>query len=144
MKSLLRLLCFICLGLPALRAQDAEAPARRDPFAFQAPAAGSGGLVAAPPGAVPAGIRVLGILAMDGQPPMAALALPGKEHPVFVRENDVIQIDETPAANRPRRGAEDPLAREESRQLYLLITRVTASEVELAPRTRPEEIRIYR
>jgi hypothetical protein len=138
MKPLILLLTLFVL-LPVFAEQEpSPAPVRRDPFAFQSPEAGTGGLVAAPPGAIPAGIRVLGILTVEGRDPMAVLLLPGKDAPVFVRQNDVIQIDEPPSRARAVSEAES------NRQVYLLITRVSDQEVELAPRTRPEDIRIYR
>lgn len=137
MKYLI-LLCSLLVSLPVFAESEPE-PVRRDPFAFQAPQPGTGGLVAAPPGAVPAGIRVLGILTVEGRDPMAVLSLPGKDAPVFVRQNDVIQMDEPPP-----RGRAVSVDAESNRQVYLLITRVTEQEVELAPRTRPEDIRIYR
>ncbi len=105
-----------------------------DPFAMRGLAEGDG-FVSAGPAAIPPGIRVVAILAVAGKPPVGALEIPGSTSLHFVREGDVIQVD------RPEESeAKDAVGS----QLYLLVKSITKSQIEIAPRTRPHDVRIYR
>jgi hypothetical protein len=105
-----------------------------DPFAMRGVADGDG-FVSAGPAAIPPGIRVVGILAIAGKSPIGALSIPGSPNIHFVREGDVVQIDRP--AGSATAGATDS-------QLYLLVKSITHGQVEIAPRTRPQDVRIYR
>lgn len=105
-----------------------------DPFAMRGLAEGDG-FVSAGPAAMPPGIRVVAILAVAGKPPVGALVIPGADTLHFVCEGDVIQVEHPEGA--AVKGAADS-------QLYLLVKSITHNQVELAPRTRPQDVRIYR
>ncbi len=113
--------------------EEPQAP-KGDPFAMRGVADGDG-FVSAAPAAVPPGIRVVAILAMVGRPSVGALAVPGSKNLHFVREGDVIQVDR-PAGSASASATES--------HLYLLIQSITPSQIEIAPRTRPQDVRIYR
>jgi hypothetical protein len=124
-------------GSPAPGAgRDAAEPAIPigDPFAMRGLAEGDG-FVSAGPAAMPPGIRVVAILAVAGRPPVGALSIPGAATLHFIREGDVIQVD--PPEETAAKGAAGS-------QLYLLVKSITHNQVELAPRTRPQDVRIYR
>jgi hypothetical protein len=104
-----------------------------DPFAMRGLADGDG-FVSAGPAAIPAGIQVIGILAVAGRSPVGALSIPGSKSLLFVREGDVIQIDRSAGKTG---GNTDS-------QLYLLVKTITHAQIEIAPRTRPQDVRIYR
>lgn len=105
-----------------------------DPFAMRRLADGDG-FVSARPAAIPPGIRVVGILSIVGKPSVGALAIPGSKSLHFVQEGEIIQMD-TPAGVDAK-GATGS-------QLYLLVKSITASQIEIAPQTRPQDVRIYR
>jgi hypothetical protein len=114
------------------RPAEARIPAG-DPFAMRGLADGDG-FVSAGPAAIPAGIRVAGILAVSGRSPVGALSIPGSKSLHFVREGDVIQIDRSEGKTGGTAGT----------QLYLLVKTITLGQIEIAPRTRPQDVRIYR
>jgi hypothetical protein len=105
-----------------------------DPFAMRGTVDGDG-FVSAGSAAIPTGIRVAGILVVANKKPVAALLIPGSQSLHFVTEGEIIQVDRVALAGNPAAtGA----------QLYLLVKSITANQVEIAPRTRPQEVRIYR
>ncbi len=104
-----------------------------DPFAMRGLADGDG-FVSAAPAAIPPGIQVVAILAVAGRSPVGALSIPGSKSLHFVREGDVIQIDRSAGKTG---GTTDS-------QLYLLVKTITRAQIEIAPRTRPQDVRIYR
>ncbi|AKJ64833.1 hypothetical protein [Kiritimatiella glycovorans] len=106
-----------------------------DPFAMRG-LTDDEGFVSAGPAALPPGIRVVGILAVAGKEPVGAISIPGVKNLYFVREGDIVQVDRA-AGGGAAAGATDA-------QLYLLVKSVTASQIEIAPRTRPQDVRIYR
>jgi hypothetical protein len=105
-----------------------------DPFAMRGVADGEG-FVSAAPAAIPPGIRVAGILVVAGKPPVGALSIPGSKTLHYVREGEVIEVD------RPAGGEGQGMT---ASQLYLLVKSITPSQIEIAPRTRPQDVRIYR
>jgi hypothetical protein len=105
-----------------------------DPFAMRGLAEGDG-FVSAGPAAIPPGIRVVAILAVAGKSPVGALEIPGSTSLHFVREGDVVQVDHAAGSE-----AKDAVGS----QLYLLVKSITKSQIEIAPRTRPHDVRIYR
>ncbi|HOE61836.1 MAG TPA: hypothetical protein PK576_09360, partial [Kiritimatiellia bacterium] len=105
-----------------------------DPFAMRGLAEGDG-FVSAGPAAIPPGIRVVAILAVAGKSPVGALEIPGSTVLHFVREGDVVQVDRAAGSE-----AKDAVGS----QLYLLVKSITKSQIEIAPRTRPHDVRIYR
>jgi hypothetical protein len=116
---------------------NAAPPARipsGDPFAMKGAMDGDG-FVSAGAAAIPVGIQIAGILAVANKPPVAALSLPGSKSLFFVREGDVIHVDRSGPV--PAKGAADA-------QIYLLVKSITNNQVEIAPRTRPHDVRIYR
>jgi hypothetical protein len=116
--------------------QPPPAPAQRgDPFAFRGSSGDADGFVNVPQTALPPGIRVVGILKPSDGAPIGAIAIPGQDSLHFVRAGDVIQID--PVANVPS-------ASGQTAPLYLLIVSVTAEQIEIATRLRPQDARIYR
>ncbi len=104
-----------------------------DPFSYRG--SESAEYVSMPDARVPAGVRLLGVLVMEGGQPMAAIEVPGSEGALFVQEESVVQV--LPAASKTSDGnASEPL--------YIQINRITPDEVEVSPRTRPEDRRILR
>lgn len=127
---------------PAVAAPAAEAPTGdapeperpfRDPFAMQGDADGDG-YVNAGVAAIPSGIRVVAILSVEGKSSVGALSIPGVKGLHFVQEGEVIQLD--PTASAPGMPS--------SPQLYLLVKSITDNEIEIAPRAKPEDVRVYR
>lgn len=127
---------------PAVMAPGAEAPNSgtaeperpfRDPFAMQGDVNGDG-YVNAGVAAIPSGIRVVAILSVEGKASVGALSIPGFKGLHFVQEGDVIQLDT--AGTSPGMPS--------AAQLYLLVKSITDNEIEIAPRAKPEDVRVYR
>ncbi|NCC52174.1 MAG: hypothetical protein EOM20_13285 [Spartobacteria bacterium] len=105
-----------------------------DPFAMKGASDGDG-FVSAGPASIPSGIRVVGILALKDKPPVGALTIPGSPNVHFVSEGDVIQFE---------RADPNKTTAVSDAQLYLLVKSITCTQIEIAPRTRPQDVRIYR
>jgi hypothetical protein len=126
-------------AVPAPAAQPEDAGRReperplRDPFAMRGEADGDG-FVSAGVAAIPSGIRVVAILSVEGRSSVGALSIPGSKGLHFVQEGEVIQLDSTATST------ETPTAA----QLYLLVKSITDNEIEIAPRARPQDVRVYR
>jgi hypothetical protein len=121
------------------RSAQPEPPAQMpvgDPFTMRG-GSGDAGFVSAGTGALPKGIRVKAILQVEGSEPLGALLIPGVKNPFFVREGDVIQIDRPSGVNAASAALTDS-------QLFLLVRKVTPELIEIAPQTRPQDVRIYR
>ena len=104
----------------------------RDPFAMRG--GDDDGYVGAALSSIPAGIRVVSILSVEGKPSVGALSIPGAKALHFVREGEVIQLDVAGGtAGMPS-----------ASQLYLLVNSITDNEIEIAPRARPHDVRVYR
>jgi hypothetical protein len=114
-------------------APPGSAPPFRDPFAMRG-GSGEDEYVAADVGAIPQGIRVVAILSVEGKPSVGALSIPGAHGLHFVREGEVIQLDVAGKAT----GAPP------TQQLYLLVKSISDEEIEIAPRARPQDARVYR
>lgn len=145
-KKKIRLTYFLAAGLlfvgSGFLGAEELPPSRysNDPFKMRSGQLNKGGLVAASSAAFPSGIRVLGILAVKGSDPVGVLQIPGMRDTFFVKSGDVIQVDisehgEWLAADKHSSAY---------RQVYLLVKSVTADEIVLAPRTRPQDYRVYR
>jgi hypothetical protein len=104
-----------------------------DPFSMRA-SVGAEGFVGAAPHGIPRGIRVVGIIAVAGGAPVGALEIPGSPNLHFVSEGDIIEIDQPADGEDGARPA----------QLYLLVKSISHKQIEIAPRTRPQDVRIYR
>jgi hypothetical protein len=91
--------------------------------------------IASPDASLPADIRLLGILVMKGGKPLAAIRLPGNGQAAFVNVGSIMQVL---PASRPA-GPATP-----TEPLYIYVNRITADEVEVSPRTRPEDRRVLR
>lgn len=113
-----------------------------DPFVLRGAESGESGFVSAAPASMPRGIRVVGILKPRQGDPVGVLDIPGAGALHFVRKGDVVQFepkDETRPVARPEVSA--PQA---SGHIYLLIVSISESQIEIAPKARPQETRIYR
>ena len=106
-----------------------------DPFAMRGGVADSDGFLNVGPVAIPPGIRVVGILALADKAPVGALSIPGSKNLHFVHEGDVIYVDQS-ISGKVNTASDS--------QLYLLVKSITHSQIEIAPRTRPQDVRIYR
>lgn len=154
----------------ASKTVPAEKAACADPFAYQVPADNESGFVSSARARIPNGIRIVAILQVEGKSPMAVLDIPhcscGDLH--YVRENDVIQLDgstndsatstqKPPAARRTvptkqltspstaqQTQAQQPVSSEPEGYYYLVIGKISANEVEIAPKMRPQEAIILR
>lgn len=127
---------------PAGETPEAGAVRRlHDPFEMRAGAVDDQGFVSAGLVSLPPGIRVRGILAVRGREPIGAVEIPGMPDIFFVRSGDVIQVDFPGDHGREAPGGRPAPA---GQPLYLLVQSVTADEIVLAPRTRPQDTRIYR
>jgi len=107
-----------------------------DPFEMR----GDDGFVNAGLVNLPAGIRVLGILAPKGRDPVGVIEIPGMPNVYFVKSGDVIQVELNGHENKKVAGA----TAVSQRQVYLLVQSVTSDEIVIAPQTRPQETRTYR
>ncbi len=126
---------FICNGFSM--AQEAKtADPLNNPFEMR----GDEGFVNAGLVNLPAGIRVLGILAPKGRDPVGVIEIPGMPNVYFVKSGDVIQVEFNEHGNKKVAGATVA----PQRQIYLLVQSVTSDEIVIAPQTRPQETRIYR
>jgi hypothetical protein len=135
--------------------EDPDAsPKPADPFAF-GPVVEGEDFLPTSRAQVPAGIRVVAILHVKGKKPLAVLDIPGSHsgdlH--YVREGDVIQIDAPAGANPQPRikeaksspgGDSGTAVSRSTEHFYILISKISANQVEVAPRTRPQEARILR
>ncbi len=117
------------------RAAPGAAPtsAPANPFSYRMPEESA--FIASPNVSLPADIRLLGILVMKGGKPVAAIRLPDSGQAAFVNEGSVMQVL---PAGRPA-GPATP-----AEPLYIYVNRITADEVEVSPRTRPEDRRVLR
>lgn len=98
----------------------------QDPFSMHPQ--GRAEFMAVSEAALPPGIHVVGILALKNGHRIGVLKIPGEQDVHFVSEGERIQVQQTTS--------KDPL--------YLLICSITNDAIEIAPRTRPEDVRIYR
>jgi hypothetical protein len=105
----------------------------RNPFAYSD--GRTSGYVTLTNARIPSGIQLVGVVVMKGQKPIAAIRIPGESDVLFVTEGSVVQI-ERPSTKDPKAESAEPL--------YILISRITTDEVEVSPRTRPEDKRIVR
>ena len=113
-----------------------------DPFVLRGAESGEDGFVAAAPASLPRGIRVAGILKPRQGEPVGVLKIPGAGGLHFVRKGDVVQFE---SQADTRRDARVELRTEQaSGDIYLLVVAITESQVEIAPKARPQETRIYR
>ncbi len=123
---------------PALEAPDDNQPAvdtpkpARDPFTYGARE--DAGYVSAANARIPSGIELLGVIVMKGEKPLAAIRVPGAQGVLFVSEDDVVQVSH--ASKEGKKSTSEPI--------YIFISRITADEVEVSPKTRPEDKRILR
>ena len=128
-----------------------------DPFSFSVSSSSEDGYLPTSRAQVPAGIRVMAILRVEDNPPLAVLEVPGRSGAeiYFVRENDVILIDHAGSAGgqvgrgvaAPARTGAQPApvaAAESNAHFYILVSRILYDHVEIAPRMRPEDARIIR
>jgi hypothetical protein len=115
---------------PATPERDAEPP-RQDPFTYER--RGGDGFVQPADAAIPTGIRLLGVIVMQGEKPIAAIRVPASDDVLYVREGSVIQI-----ASRAQAGEQ------QSEAVYIYVNRITVDEVEVSPRMRPDYVRILR
>jgi len=121
---------------PVPPAQASSASAERgDPFTFRGTGGDDDGFVNVSQAVLPPGIRVAGILKPSGREPVGAIAIPGQASLHFVRTGDVIQIDS---------GSKNLSGTAQTGPVYLLIVSVTAEQIEIATRLRPQDARIYR
>ncbi len=115
-------------------APDAETrkPAR-DPFTYGARE--DAGYVSVANARIPSDIQLLGVVVMKGEKPIAAIRVPGASDVLFVTEGSVVQVV-APKSEDKKKSPSEPL--------YIFINRITSDEVEVSPRTRPEDKRILR
>jgi hypothetical protein len=111
---------------------EARKPAR-DPFTYGARE--DAGYVSVANANIPNGIQLLGVVVMKGEKPIAAIRVPGAQDVLFVTEGTVVQVV-APASEDKKKSTSEPL--------YIFINRITSDEVEVSPRTRPEDKRILR
>jgi hypothetical protein len=97
----------------------------QDPFAMQ-PYSGDM-LLPASESTLPEGIQVVGILSLKGGARIGVLKIPGASDYHFVKKDDLVQVQS-----------------KGQRQLYLQVQKIHADSIEIAPYTRPEDVRIYR
>jgi hypothetical protein len=117
--------------------QDAE-PAKpdkpaRDPFTYGGHE--DAGYVSVANTHIPGNIELLGVIVMKGEKPIAAIRVAGEDAVVFITEGSVVQVV-APTSDPKRKANQEPI--------YIFINRITADEVEVSPRTRPEDRRILR
>ena len=115
---------------------------RGNPFAIHGPADSSEEFVPASDDRIPPGIRVVAILIVKGREPLAVLSLPGSPHFHFVTKGELIQVEDHAPSGKPR--GTDRQNVQGGTPVYLLVRSVTAKQVEIAPRTRPQDARILR
>ncbi len=114
-----------------------------DPFSYNVPT-NSRGFLPSTSGAVPTGIRVLGIMCLAGQKPLAALKFPGYDEPFFVKENDLIAVSTWKSA-RIRTGKNRNAQKNAKKEItYVQVGIITKSQVELFPKTNPSNVQILR
>ena len=126
-----------------------------DPFQYRVPEK-SGGFVPAGSVDLPAGIRVLGILVIEGVGSLAALQLPGDNDVYYVREGDDLQIRLTTRGTTSVRRATSPPSSKQPRStsasvpsspsnvFYLKIDKITAEQVVVYPQHNPTNVHVYR
>jgi hypothetical protein len=105
----------------------------RDPFTYGARE--DAGYVSVANARIPSDIQLLGVIVMKGEKPIAAIRVPGAHGVLFVSEGSVVQVAAPPSEDK-KKSATEPV--------YIFINRITADEVEVSPRTRPEDKRILR
>jgi hypothetical protein len=98
----------------------------QDPFAMQSYSGNM--LLPARNYTLPEGIKVVGILAVKGGSCLGVLKIPEADDYYFVKEGDLVQV--------PQQKGQKPI--------YLQVQAIRADSIEIAPYTRPEEVRIYR
>lgn len=142
------------------RAMTIDGPELEDPFTLRIPDEESGGFVPAVDASIPSGIKIVSILFVRGQKPLAVIEIPGSssEDFHFVREEDVIEIDAAIArsalsakASKPSKNQKPQTANKSQEQqvnnsepTYIKIVKISKNEVELAPLARPQDARILR
>lgn len=115
--------------------------AEMDPFRYNVPE-GSRGFLPSRSGSVPPGIRVVGILCLQGRKPLAALTVPGYEEPVYVSEHDLIAINRYDVTGVKQKDASEKTAAAEV--MYVQVGTITSGQVELFPKTNPGNVQILR
>lgn len=133
-------------------------PRLSDPFSMRGANFGGDDFVPTGSAALPPGIRVVSILTPRDGEPIGAISIPGEDDLQYVREGDVVQVEFSERVTHPsrteartgRRDADTPRTatfrqqQETRRTVYLLIVSVDADKIEIAPRARPSDTRIYR
>jgi hypothetical protein len=105
----------------------------RDPFTYGA--SEDAGYVRVAHARIPSDIQLLGVIVMKDEEPIAAISVPGASGVLFVNEGSVVQVVAPTPEGTDIYGSEP---------LYIFINKITANEVEVSPRTRPEDKRILR
>jgi hypothetical protein len=105
----------------------------RDPFTYGGPE--DAGYVRVANARIPSDIQLLGVIVMKDEEPIAAISVPGASGVLFVNEGSVVQVVAPTPEGTDIYGSEP---------LYIFINKITANEVEVSPRTRPEDKRILR
>jgi len=119
---------------PELLTQTNSEALLNDPFAYQTGNLGDGGFVPTSDNNIPPGIRVLAIIEVEDAPACAALHIPELPDTVYVKEDDVIRLE--------NRNSPSPSASSVG-PLYLLVQKVSAGGVEISPRERQSEVHIF-
>lgn len=136
-------LVFACtVALAEQKPLHDEAPPPGDPFAFRASGMEADGFVSVSSTALPPGIRIVAILMPRNGEAIGVLEIPGAKALHFVREGDVVQLESQPGARAAPRTATDSPGT--ATPTYLLIVSVSENQIEIAPRARPQDTRIYR
>ena len=117
----------------------AEVTTPRNPFSYNIPE-DSKGFVPTLTSTVPPGIRVVGIICVEGREPQAVLSVPGYESPFYVQKKDVIAITGM-STTRSRNGRTTEMGTE---PLYVEIGEIDEKQVALYPKANPSNIQILR
>lgn len=131
----------IALGSGGLPQAETPSPPG-DPFALRGAESGESGFVSVAPASLPPGIRVVGILTPRQGGPVGVLDIPGAQSLHFVREKDVIQFEASDGARAASRAGAS--GSQSIGPIYLLVVSISENQVEIAPKARPQETRIYR
>ena len=118
----------------AVKSKTPQRPVRKNPFRFNSPST-DGGFVEGD-AEIPAGIKVVGFIVVEGQEPIAAIKLPNSKEPLFVRKGDIVGV-EFKKNDAAKSSASARIA-------YLKIENITAQQVTVAPRDNPAGKQILR
>lgn len=114
-----------------------------NPFRYSKPDQ-NGGFVPATT-RIPAGIKVLGIMIVDGQKPLAVLQVPGMTDVLYVRPGDIVGVTSKPVAlKRKATRKASGSAGVYHDVVYLKIEKITDQQVELYPQKNPAGLQILR